>query len=250
MTESVSLEIKSAFSHLHAEAKTVYYEKTKFQIIHILEIQELGRALLLDGQVQCAEVDEYVYHSSIVHPLFRQGIEVKDVLILGGGDLCAARECLIAGAKYVTIMDIDQRVVEACIRYIPSMTTDLRKEESAARIKIIHDDARLISNEFSPSSFDAIICDLTDDCPIVNKELFGDALKLLRDGGVISCHAGSGNVPFVGNDKVLSDFKEVFPNHYVGVTYGMTSMLGSICILIGGKKPLSGNFTPLLQAPQ
>jgi spermidine synthase len=66
--------------------------KTKYQHVQIVEIEEFGRALILDGLIQCTEADEYLYHESLVHPVMITHPKPKKVLIVGGGDGAALRE--------------------------------------------------------------------------------------------------------------------------------------------------------------
>jgi spermidine synthase len=42
--------------------------ESEFQTIELVESGPFGKVLLLDGKLQSAEADEFVYHESIVHP--------------------------------------------------------------------------------------------------------------------------------------------------------------------------------------
>lgn len=75
----------------------------------------MGRMLVLDNALQCAERDEAGYHEMITHvPLCREGASTdsgKRALIIGGGDGGAAREVLRhedIGA--VDLVDVDAEV--------------------------------------------------------------------------------------------------------------------------------------------
>lgn len=41
---------------------------SEFQDIQLVESGPFGKVLILDGKLQSAEADEYVYHESIIHP--------------------------------------------------------------------------------------------------------------------------------------------------------------------------------------
>lgn len=75
----------------------------------------MGRMLVLDGALQCAERDEAGYHEMITHvPLCRLGAASgpgKRALIIGGGDGGAAREILRHDdVAAVDLVDIDGEV--------------------------------------------------------------------------------------------------------------------------------------------
>ena len=41
---------------------------SEFQEIQLVESGPFGKVLILDGKLQSAEADEYVYHECIIHP--------------------------------------------------------------------------------------------------------------------------------------------------------------------------------------
>src|SRR5690606_41384450 len=47
--------------------RTLVEEQTEYQHMAIVETEQFGRMLLLDGMVQTTEVDEFVYHEMITH---------------------------------------------------------------------------------------------------------------------------------------------------------------------------------------
>lgn len=86
-----------------------------FFVMQVLDTPAMGRMLVLDNALQCAERDEAGYHEFITHiALCRRGAAGgtgKRALIIGGGDGGAAREILrhddIAA---VDLVDIDAEV--------------------------------------------------------------------------------------------------------------------------------------------
>lgn len=46
-----------------------------------------GSLLITDGLMQSSEVDEYVYHQSLVHPALTAHPNPKKVFIAGGGEV-------------------------------------------------------------------------------------------------------------------------------------------------------------------
>ena len=78
----------------------LHHERIAFQDILILDTPALGKVLVLDGVVQCAQRDEAIYHEMLAHSgLFLcRALARPDpglqVLVVGGGDGGIARECL------------------------------------------------------------------------------------------------------------------------------------------------------------
>ncbi|ONK58513.1 uncharacterized protein A4U43_C09F13850 [Asparagus officinalis] len=40
----------------------------QYQDIALLDTKPFGKALVIDGKLQSAEIDEFIYHESLVHP--------------------------------------------------------------------------------------------------------------------------------------------------------------------------------------
>ena len=72
---------------LSLNTKTLHRERSKYQDIEILEHEQFGRILVLDGYVQACQADEFIYHEMAVHvPLLGYSHDKASVLIVGGGD--------------------------------------------------------------------------------------------------------------------------------------------------------------------
>lgn len=82
-----------------------------------------GKALILDGIIQCTERDEFAYQESISFLPLCCHREPQDVLIVGGGDGGVAREVSKhTGVKRIVQVEIDDRVVEVSKQYLPFMS--------------------------------------------------------------------------------------------------------------------------------
>lgn len=115
-TESVRFSIKIK-RHLVSE-------QSEFQKIDILESEELGRILVLDGFLMLTEKDEYIYHEMITHVPLSVNPGIKKVLVIGGGDGGAVRElCRFKNVEHIDLVEIDRRVVELCREYLPFTTS-------------------------------------------------------------------------------------------------------------------------------
>lgn len=66
--------------------------KTKYQNVEILDLYEFGRSLILDSILQSTEVDEYMYHESLVHSALIGHPNPKSILIIGNAEGAVLRE--------------------------------------------------------------------------------------------------------------------------------------------------------------
>lgn len=66
--------------------KQIHSEQSRYQRIDVFESDEFGRLLTLDGQIMLTEKDEFIYHEMIVHVPMAVNPNIKNVLVIGGGD--------------------------------------------------------------------------------------------------------------------------------------------------------------------
>ncbi len=149
--------VKRAFYGIEIK-KVLYDAKSKYQRITVLDTYSFGRVLVLDGSIQLTSSDEQLFHSSLVDPAMKS-LKPRKVLILGGGDLMAAREVL----KYdfvekVDLVELDEKVLEVSKKFFKKKIKNVEKDE---RLNIIIGDA-LKQVAKTKEKFDLIISDLTD----------------------------------------------------------------------------------------
>jgi spermidine synthase len=85
----------------------VSYQTDKARI-DVVPTKEFGHCLYIDGELQLASADEYIYHEMLVHPaLCAINGTSKRVCVIGGGDCCAIREILKWGSEIERIDCID-----------------------------------------------------------------------------------------------------------------------------------------------
>lgn len=97
----------------------IYSERTNYQDIAFFDSYDFGRFFTLDGLMMVNEKDEFIYHEMIVHVPMSVNKEIKNVLVIGGGDGGTLREL----TRYKTIdnidhVEIDERVAELCKKYL------------------------------------------------------------------------------------------------------------------------------------
>ena len=159
--------------------------KTKYQEVQIIELEEYGRALILDGYIQSAEADEYIYHETLVHPVMVTHPNPRRVLIIGGGEGATLREVLKHGCVEEAVMvDIDGELVELAKKYLDFMH---QGAFSDPRAKVIISDGMKYVNECGSSVFDVVIIDLTDPYSseiaksLYTKEFYTDVKNILKE---------------------------------------------------------------------
>jgi len=211
---------KSYFSHnedirpgvkLQIDLKSIIFSThSEYQKIQVIE-SAFGKVLITDGKTQSAQVDEHVYHESLVHPSLvqsgllsgimspdKQGEQRKQnlsVFIGGGGELATAREVLRhKSVDRVVMVDLDKTVVDVCKKYLPEWGGD--EVLSNPRFELIVGDAYKYLTECK-EKFDVIIMDISDPIEagpgimLYTKEFYDHAKTLLNDpNGVFVTQAG------------------------------------------------------------
>ena len=83
--------------------KQLYTGKTDYQRIDVMTSKEFGTFLTLDGLMMVAEKDEFIYHEMITHVPMSVNPEIKNVLVIGGGDGGTVKQLV----RYEGIENID-----------------------------------------------------------------------------------------------------------------------------------------------
>ena len=103
--------------------RRLHSQTTPWQSLEVLDLEGLGRTLILAGTLQTSVNDEFTYHEPLVHiPLFAHPNPHR-VLIVGGGDGGALRHVLFhPSVDRALEVEIDQTVVEVCLRFLPQIS--------------------------------------------------------------------------------------------------------------------------------
>ncbi len=181
-------------AHMHAVDKYIYQGESSYQQIQIVDTYTFGRCLILDGKIQSSAFDEYIYHEVLVHPAMIVHQYPRRVLIIGGAEGAVTREVLkYPQVEEITMVDIDQKVVEICIKHLPTWHQNSFDD---SRLEVFFADAREYLAKCE-KNFDVIISDLTepvDSGPshlLFTREFYNILKKRLNGGGVLSLQAGS-----------------------------------------------------------
>ena len=173
--------------------KKIYFEKTPFQDILVLDTKPYGRTLILDGYIQLTEKDEFIYHEMITHPVLFSHPAPKTILIVGGGDGGTLREVLRHNIKRVFLCEIDKRVIEISKKYLPFLSQgSFRSKKLSIFIKNGLEFIKKFKN-----FFDIIIVDVNDPenfqsqvSNFFNINFLADSFYALKSNGLISIQSG------------------------------------------------------------
>ncbi|XP_018336668.1 spermidine synthase [Agrilus planipennis] len=179
--ERFSLEVEEILHH----------QKSFYQDILVLRTKSHGKALILDGIIQCTEKDEFSYQEMISFLPLCAHPNPSKVLIVGGGDGGVAREVVKHPlVKEVVQVEIDEDVIEVCKKYLPSMAQGF----SSPKLNLkICDGFEYIKN--CSHTFDVIITDSSDPIgPAVNlytNDYFEMLRGALKPDGIICSQGGT-----------------------------------------------------------
>jgi spermidine synthase len=183
-------------AHMYGVDKYIYSGRTAYQTVEIIDTPFFGRCLILDGKIQSAEFDEYIYHETLTHPAMVLSPSPKKILVLGGGEGAMLREILrYPSVEKVVMVDIDREVVELCQKYLPSWSNGSFSDQ---RVELLHVDARHYVED-TDERFDLIFSDLTEpveDGPsylLFTREFYCMLTEKLSANGIVALQAGSFN---------------------------------------------------------
>ncbi|MFB1097775.1 MULTISPECIES: polyamine aminopropyltransferase [Bacillaceae] len=190
--------------------RSLHSEQTDFQKLDMLETEEWGNMLTLDGMVMTTERDEFVYHEMVAHvPLFTHP-NPENVLIVGGGDGGVIREVLKHDkVKKATLVDIDGKVIEYSKKFLPSIAGKM--DDPRADVRVGDGFMHIAESE---NAYDVIMVDSTEPVgPAVNlftKGFYAGIAKALKEDGLFVAQTDN---PWFKADlisQVYKDVKEIF----------------------------------------
>ncbi|CAL0305755.1 unnamed protein product [Lupinus luteus] len=168
-----------------------------YQEIALIDTKRFGKALVIDGKMQSAEIDEFIYHECLIHPPLLCHPSPKTVFIMGGGEGSAAREVLKhKSLDKVVMCDIDQEVVDFCRKYL----TENKEAFSHKKLDLVINDAKA-ELEKRNDKFDIIVGDLADPVEggpcyqLYTKSFYENILKpKLNADGIFVTQAGPAGI--------------------------------------------------------
>ena len=158
----------------------LYSEQTPFQKIDFFISNEYGRFFTLDGLIMITEKDEFSYHEMITHVPMCSNLNIKKVLVIGGGDGGTVREL----TKYLSIeridmVEIDERVVRLSQKYLPFTAEKLNDK----RVTLYFEDGLKFVANCKEKEYDLILVDSTDPISVgeglFTQEFYKDCFRIL-----------------------------------------------------------------------
>jgi spermidine synthase len=139
--------------------RTLLEGRTAYQEVGIYDTVSNGRALFLDGKIQSAETDEFIYHEALVQPALICHPNPRRVYIAGGGEGATLREVLRhKSVESAVMVDLDGEVCAAAKQHLGIWHAGAYDDP---RTTLLHQDARAWLVD-SSEPFDSVIVDVTD----------------------------------------------------------------------------------------
>ncbi|XP_015081918.1 thermospermine synthase ACAULIS5-like [Solanum pennellii] len=238
--ESLGVDLKWSL----AINSVLYKATTKFQDVTLLDTKHFGKVLVIDGKMQSAEKDEFIYHESLIHPALLLHDNPRRVFIMGGGEGSAAREALKHdNILKVVISDIDQELVNICRKHL------VANQEAFAdsRLHVIINDAKVeLEKSDEYNKYDVIVGDLSDPkeggpCNhLYLKSFYQHIIKpKLNHNGIFVTQAGFAGVLSHQDffSSVYNTAKQVF-NHVIAYTAHVPSLADTRGWVLASDQPL------------
>lgn len=187
--------------------ETLYSGRSDFQEIAVVDTEQFGRMLVLDGVFQTSIFDEFIYHEMITHvPMFTHP-NPKQVLVIGGGDGGTVREVVKHWVDNVEMVEIDGMVVDVSKRYLPEIAQALIQNHSKLTLKI---DDGIKHMQGARNKYDVIIVDCSDPIGpgqgLFTHAFYEDVYKALKEDGLFVQQTES---PFYHQSLISHLFKDI-----------------------------------------
>lgn len=172
--------------------QTLAETRSPMQHIEIVQTPLFGRAMRIDGCFMTSEGDEFFYHEPMIHlPAITHG-QVRQALVIGGGDGGAAHNLLrYPGMERVVLAELDREVIDMAREWLPAVHRGAFDDQ---RLDVRLGDGRAFV-EGCQAQFDQIVLDLTDPfgpaVALYTRDFYRACQRALKPGGVLSLHVQS-----------------------------------------------------------
>lgn len=191
--------------------QTFVTEKTEYQELAMIDTEEFGRMLVLDGMVMTTIKDEFVYHEMVAHPALSTHPNPRHVLVVGGGDGGVIREVLKhSKVEKAVLVEIDGKVIEYSKQYLPEIAGELDNP----RVEVIVNDGFMHIHQHK-NTYDVIMVDSTEPvgpaAPLFERGFYQGIFEALKEDGIFVAQTDN---PWFKADliqKVNRDVREIFP---------------------------------------
>ena len=196
--------------------KRIVSVRTPFQHVEIFDTFEYGRMVVLDGQIQSAESDEFIYHEILVHPVMITHPRPARILVLGAGEGATLREVLKhSTVENIVMIDIDRDFVDIARKYLSTWHEGSFEDR---KVHLIYDDAVAFLQK-TTDSFDVIIADISDPSArgparsVYSERFYARIRKALKPDGIFATQATSiHQMPYKNYSSwIMKKLLRVFP---------------------------------------
>ena len=179
------------------------------QHIEILDLEQFGKSLFIDNELQVASKDEHLYSSTFVNSSLKLNKAKDKTAIIGGGDGGVARECISKDFNSIDWFELDPEVVEVCNRHLSKVGNNATKKNS---VKCIWGDAFENIKSVENNRYDKIFVDLNDDqyCIDLAAKNMKSLKRILKPNGVITAQVGSQDK----KPKQVDNWQKIFSNNF------------------------------------
>ncbi|MCP4653222.1 MAG: polyamine aminopropyltransferase [Candidatus Omnitrophica bacterium] len=213
----------------------IHEEKTPFQDMKIYHTSRYGKVLTLDGVIQTTQKDEFIYHEMLTHPLLLSHPKPQNVLIIGAGDGGILREVLKHKVKKVTLVEIDQAVIEVSKKHLATINKGSFNDKRAKIV--VGDGAKFVKN--TKEKFDVIVVDSTDPIGpakvLFSENFYLDIYRILTKNGLMIRQTGSATLQLTTLKNSTKTLKKVFPIVRTQIIAVPTYIGGFFSLTIGSK---------------
>lgn len=188
--------------------------KSEFQRIDVFDSEEFGKFLTIDGLMMVTYKDEFIYHDMITHVPMATNLNIKKILVIGGGDGGTVRELSrYPKVEKIDMVEIDKMVVDVSKEYIDICSCKLDDE----RVNLYFEDGVKFVKEACDKSYDLIIVDSTDPIGpgegLFSTDFYSDCYRILTDDGILVNQSESPYFEFNAKEmkRANDKLKGIFP---------------------------------------
>ncbi len=203
-------------AHMFGLERFVACRATPYQKVEIVDNELYGRMLILDGKIQSAAFDEYIYHEALVQPAMVLHESPRRIFVAGGGEGATLREVFRHHqVERAVMVDIDDQVVEICRKHLDQWHRGCFDDP---RLDLVIADARSFL-EGSAEVFDVIIVDIPEPVEgspalkLFTRQYYALLEKRLAPGGLVVLQAADFSTAFLeAHCAIYHTARQVFPH--------------------------------------
>lgn len=212
--------------------RVVYNKHSQYQDISVIKFDKnnigFDKCLMLGDEIQLCDGNEYKYHETITHVAASYIKNIRNVLIIGGGDCMTLREIMkYPSIQHVVMLELDKKVIDVSKKYFNS-----NDYQDDPRVEIIIGDATKNIDKIK-KKFDLVIIDTTEDSsnnsPIDSKEFLKNTFSKVNVNGIlvkngddmknfINISSLANNVKIIKYDEYIwgeTDYRFILASNYI-----------------------------------